>query len=250
MPTCRGFSRSYGTSCENAIKFTPNNGCVGIRCRRDGSHVTVEVHDSGIGIEQEVLSRVFNAFEQEERSITRQFGGLGLGLAISKALVEMHDGTISCIAKAGTRGRRSASDCRSPRRPQPATPTPAMPKQHASPLRILLVEDHCVTAMMIRMVLASEGHTIESAGDVATGLKLASQTRFDLLISDLGLPDASGYDLLRGIRERGHQFPAIAMTGYGQEADIQRSREAGFAAHLTKPASREALIEAIAAAVS
>ena len=79
---------------KNAIKFTPHDGCVGIRCRPDGAHVVVEVNDSGIGIEPEALSRVFNAFEQAERSITRQFGGLGLGLAISKALVEMHGGQI------------------------------------------------------------------------------------------------------------------------------------------------------------
>ena len=97
---------------KNAIKFTPHGGCVGIRCRPNEEHVVVEVNDSGIGIEPEALPRVFNAFEQAERSITRQFGGLGLGLAISKALVEMHGGTIEPTARAGARGRRSASDCR------------------------------------------------------------------------------------------------------------------------------------------
>ena len=109
------------------------------------------------------------------------------------------------------------------------------------PLQILLVEDHGVTAKMMRMVLTAEGHTVEMAGDVATALELAGQQAFDLLVSDLGLPDGSGHDLMRQLRQRGHKFPGIALSGYGQEEDIQRSHEAGFAAHLTKPASREAV---------
>ena len=108
------------------------------------------------------------------------------------------------------------------------------------------MEDHGVTAKMMRMVLTAEGHTVETAGDVATALELAGQHAFDLLLSDLGLPDGSGHDLMRELRERGHRFPAIALSGYGQEEDIQRSRESGFAAHLTKPASREAVVEAVA----
>jgi CheY-like chemotaxis protein len=114
----------------------------------------------------------------------------------------------------------------------------------------LLVEDHGVTAKMIEMVLSEEGHVIETAADVAKGLELAGQHRFDLLISDLGLPDASGHDLMRQLRAQGHRFPGIAMSGYGQEEDIRRSQEAGFAAHLTKPASRDQLIEAIALATA
>ncbi len=117
-----------------------------------------------------------------------------------------------------------------------------------TPLRILLVEDHGVTVKLIAMVLTEEGHQIETAGDVATGLRLADSQHFDLLISDLGLPDASGHDLLRQLRARGHRFPAIAMSGFGQDADIQRSYETGFTAHLTKPASRNQLIQAIAMA--
>ena len=113
-------------------------------------------------------------------------------------------------------------------------------------MHILLVEDHGVTAKMIRMVLTSDGHTIQDAGDVATALGLADQHRFDLLVSDLGLPDGSGHDLMRQLRQRGHRFPGIALSGYGQGEDIQRSHEAGFAAHLTKPASRDAVLEAVA----
>jgi two-component system CheB/CheR fusion protein len=234
---------------KNAIKFTPHDGCVGIRCRLDHDHVLVEVNDSGIGIEPEALSRVFNAFEQAERSITRQFGGLGLGLAISKALVEMHGGQIDAHSEGRDKGTTFrvrlplAMPTVRPEAPAPA----ALPQRVMRPLRILLVEDHGVTAKMMRMVLTSDGHTIETAGDVATALELASQNDFDLLMSDLGLPDGSGHDLMRQLRERGHKFPGIALSGYGQEEDIHRSYEAGFAAHLTKPASREAVVEAIAA---
>ncbi|MEN6451416.1 MAG: PAS domain-containing protein, partial [Thermoguttaceae bacterium] len=234
---------------KNAIKFTPHGGCVGIRCRPNERHLVVEVNDSGIGIEPESLARVFNAFEQGERSITQQFGGLGLGLAICKALVELHGGRIEAHSEG--RGKGATFRLQLPLitpagRSQMPTPATA-PQRVVRPLRILLVEDHGVTAQMMRMVMAAEGHTIETAGDVATALELADQHAFDLLVSDLGLPDGSGHDLMRHLRERGHPFPGIALSGYGQEEDVRRSYEAGFATHLTKPASREAVVEAIAA---
>jgi CheY-like chemotaxis protein len=221
---------------------------VGVRCRPDRSHVVVDVHDSGIGIDPESLSRVFNAFEQAERSITRQFGGLGLGLAISKALVEMHDGTIEAHSEG--RGQGATFRIRLPLGApvsRPETPAPVAPPHRViPPLRVSLVEDHGVTAKMMRTVLTAEGHTVETAGDVAAALELASHQDFDLLLSDLGLPDGSGHDLMRQLSQRQRPVPAIALSGYGQEEDIQRSYEAGFAAHLTKPASREALMKTIA----
>jgi two-component system CheB/CheR fusion protein len=243
---------------KNAIKFTPHGGCVGIRCRSEGTHVAVEVNDSGMGIETEALSRIFNTFEQTERSITRQFGGLGLGLAISKALVEMHGGTIEARSEGRDKGATfcvrlplAAPAGSLPAGGAPEVASPAtVPRRVVCPLRILLVEDHGVTAKLMRMALTVDGHTVESAGDVATALELAELHTFDLLVSDLGLPDGSGHDLMRQLRARGHKFPGIALSGYGQEEDIQRSREAGFAAHLTKPASREAVVEAIAASVA
>jgi two-component system CheB/CheR fusion protein len=233
---------------KNAIKFTPQGGCVGIRCRPSGKCVVAEVNDSGIGIEPEALSRIFNAFEQAERSITRQFGGLGLGLAISRTLVEMHGGQIEAYSEGQGKGATFRV-----RLPLTASPVPREGTAPAAPaqrvvrsLRILLVEDHGVTAKLMRMVLTSDGHSVEAAGDIATALELAGRHAFNLLLSDLGLPDGSGHDLMRQLRERGHTFPGIALSGYGQEEDIRRSREAGFAAHLTKPASREAVIQAVA----
>ncbi len=233
---------------KNAIKFTRKEGCVDIRCQRSGEYVNVEVSDSGLGIEPEALGRIFNAFEQAERSITQKFGGLGLGLAISKALIEMHGGQIEAFSEGPGKGATFRV-----RLPLVASPgqadecMPASPQQLAvRPLHILLVEDHPVTAKLMGMSLTADGHIVEMAGDVATALELAGQNTFDLLLSDLGLRDGSGYDLIRQLRQRGYKFPCIALSGYGQEEDIQRSHEAGFAAHLTKPASRKTVIDAIA----
>jgi two-component system CheB/CheR fusion protein len=239
---------------KNAIKFTPQGGVVGLRCRADATHAVVEVSDNGMGIEPQALPRVFDAFEQVERSITRQFGGLGLGLAICKALVEIHGGQIEADSEG--RGKGATFRVRLPLTLPAATPTagssPQVPaaaplSRAVRPLRILLVEDHGVTAKMMRMALSVDGHTVETAGDLATALELAAQHPVDLLLCDLGLPDGSGHDLMRQLRQRGYTFPGIALSGYGQEEDIQRSRQVGFAMHLTKPASREAIVAAVAA---
>ena len=224
----------------NAVKFTPVGGCVGIRCCRDGDgHVGVEVSDSGVGIEPEALSQLFTAFEQGGRGITRQFGGLGLGLTISKAMAEMHGGTISAHSAGSNKG--ATFRVRLPLMPAGTVLSPAAPQSRqgmrhpARSLRILLVEDHGDTARIMRRLLKADGHQVESAADVATALKLAGEQAFDLLLSDLGLPDGSGLDLMRALRGAGSALPGIALSGYGQERDIAASRCAGFAAHLTKP---------------
>lgn len=216
------------------------------------SSIAIDFTDSGIGIEPEALSRIFNAFEQAERSITQHFGGLGLGLTISKALAEMHGGTIEAHSEGRNKG--ATFRVRLPLcvpGPCPEEPSPAAPLHGAArPLRILLVEDHGATAKMMRWVLNEEGHDVMTAGDVATALQLAEENAFDLLVSDLGLPDGSGHDLMRQLRRRGCEFPGIALSGYGQDEDIRNSHEAGFADHLTKPASRERLLEAVTSATA
>ena len=113
----------------------------------------------------------------------------------------------------------------------PISPRPVI----VGSLRILLVEDHGDTVKIMKRLLAAHGHQVQTAGDVATALKLADEQTFDLLLSDLGLPDGSGVDLMRAIRRHGSKLPGIALSGYGQESDIQESRDAGFTAHLTKP---------------
>jgi signal transduction histidine kinase/ActR/RegA family two-component response regulator len=233
---------------KNAVKFTPKGGCVGIHCYRDNEQVAVEVNDSGIGIEPDSLHRIFNAFEQAGRSITRQFGGLGLGLAISKAIVEMHGGKI----EAESRGRNKGATFRlrlplSKTVNEPFSDMPAKAENHfIRPLRILLVEDHGITAQMIKTVLAEKGHEVQIAGDISTAFELATTNKFDLILSDLGLPDGSGHELMLKLRSQGLKIPGIALSGYGQEDDIRQSHISGFAAHLIKPASREAIMEAVA----
>ena len=235
---------------QNAVKFTPHGGCVGVHCWRENGQVVVEVSDSGEGVESEALGRIVDAFEQAERAVTRRFGGLGLGLTISKALVELHGGTIQ--ARSEGKGKGAAFTVRLPLIAVGADAHPAAPAEQPAgravrPLRILLVEDHGDTAQMTRLSLMMDGHSVDHAGDVAIALEMADQHSFDLLISDLGLPDATGLELIRQLRARGQTLPGIALSGYGTEQDIQRSHEAGFAIHLTKPIGPERLVEAIAA---
>ena len=236
---------------KNAVKFTPFGGRVDVRCSLHSDHfVAIDVSDSGEGIKPEALCRIFNAFEQGERSITRQFGGLGLGLAISKGLVEMHGGTIS--ANSEGKGKGATFTVRLPLLPSDAANVTTAPSCVTPPpaaavrsLRILLVEDHDDSARIMARLLLADGHQVQTAADVATAARLACEAPFDLLLSDLGLPDGSGLDLMRALRTKGIKIPAIALSGYGLETDIQASRSAGFTAHLTKPVVLRRLQETI-----
>jgi two-component system CheB/CheR fusion protein len=236
----------------NAVKFTPDQGRVQVRCWSEDGRAIVEVADSGEGIAAEALPRLFDAFEQESRATTRQFGGLGLGLAISKELVELHGGTIRAYSAGKGQGttitvtlpmaERQAAE-------KPVTPNSGAPCAPGRKLRILLVEDHADTVRIIRRLLTAEGHSVQAADDVASALKLACGEEFDVLVSDLGLPDGGGHQLMRELLARGRQPPGIALSGYGTAEDVQRSREAGFLEHLTKPVTFEALQEALSRAV-
>ena len=166
---------------KNAIKFTPTGGCVGIRCRRDGDgHVIAEVTDSGEGIDPEVLPRIFNAFEQGGRQTTRQFGGLGLGLTIAKAMVEMHGGTIEAHSEG--KGKGATFTIRLPLLSAAAADdgtsaeTGVARPPRTAPLRILLVEDQGDTARIMRRVLSAKGHEVQIAADVAMALQTGRRT--------------------------------------------------------------------------
>ncbi len=230
----------------NAVKFTPDGGCVGLRCDRVAGHAVIEVNDSGIGIEPGPMERLFDAFEQGGRGITRQFGGLGLGLAIAKRLVQMHGGTITVHSEGMNRGAtfRVALPLAGAL-PEEAQPRTAPAEQGYG--RILLVEDNGDTAFMMKMLLETLGYRVETAGDVKQALQAIEAQPFDLLISDLGLPDGSGIELIREIRQRGHALKAIALSGYGQEDDVRRSKDAGFTTHLVKPVDAELLMETVTA---
>jgi len=237
---------------DNAAKFTPQGGTITARCAQDGDFVVIEVNDSGSGIEREQLSRIFDAFEQGVPSNVGRGKGLGLGLAICKALVAMHGGSVT--AHSPGQGKGSTFRVRLPRgegqprakRPTPeGTPRPAAVKG----ARILLVEDHEDTAVLMKGLLERSGHTVELAASVARGVERAQAWKPDLIVSDLGLPDGSGIDLLERVRAAGVDTPAIALSGYGMDDDLERTRGAGFVAHLVKPVGvkrlREAILEAL-----
>lgn len=237
----------------NAVKFTPVEGQVAIRSRRRNGFVVVDVLDSGAGIRPEVLPRLFKIFEQGGVETTRQFGGMGLGLVISKGIVDMHGGTIEAHSAGPGRGSTftvtlpllSPTDPASAVRP-PVRTTLTAPR----PLHILLVEDHGDTARVMQRLLSDDGHTVKTVGDMASALPLATTCAFDLLLSDVGLPDGSGLELMQAIRAKGLTLPGIALSGFGHEHDVERSLHAGFAAHLTKPVDLRRLSEAMCKAVS
>ena len=232
----------------NAVKFTPEGGTitVGTRNEADGSgdRLVIEVGDDGIGIDPAVLPLIFDPFQQGETQITRKFGGLGLGLAICRGIVEAHGGTIAARGGAGGLGATFRVALGALPRPEvegPGTPLDAPPgaatppRSPAAPLAILVVEDAEATRWLMARLLRRLGHEVTAAGTVAAAAAAATARAFDLVVSDIGLPDGTGLDLIRRVVALRGPLPSIALTGYGMEEDVLRSREAGFTAHMTKP---------------
>jgi len=210
----------------------------------------LEVIDTGCGISAETMPRLFNAFEQGANHTARQRSGLGLGLSISRKIVEAHGGSISAVSEGVGRGANFIVELTSMDpavvSPSPDNKSPAVVPS-STKLHVLLVEDHQPSLQVMARLLKMMGHDVTSAGSCREAESAASTGRFDLLISDVGLPDGSGLDLMRHLRA---QFPgrAIALTGYGMESDIKDALEAGFTTHLTKPIKLERLKDAIARA--
>jgi PAS domain S-box-containing protein len=228
---------------KNAAKFTPEHGEIFIRTIDAGENrLQVEVRDTGIGIEPANLERLFNAFEQGNVEVTRQFGGLGLGLAITKSLADLHGGRVWATSEGLGKGATFTLELPAVSgtivKEKGAAEIPGAKKQ----LRILLVEDHVDTAALMKKLMQRLGHEVVLAGTVEGALAAWSRAQngkgdgaFDLLMSDVGLPDGSGLEVIRSIRDSGSEVPAIALTGFGMEDDVQRCLRAGFTAHLTKP---------------
>lgn len=240
---------------KNAIKFTLDGGTIRIRTfsdTRDSMPVVgFEVSDSGLGIESEKLATIFNAFEQGGRGVTRTFGGLGLGLTISRHLVAAHGGSLQAASDGPGHGARFTATLPA----RAFKPAPKSPKLRAGarPMgkcRVLLVEDHSDTAKLMSRFLkirlmadVTWASTIDEAREAFAG-----SPRFDLIISDIGLPDGTGNDLLVSLPAT--RPPAIALSGYGTESDVARSRSAGFADHLVKPVDLDRLEECVRRLVS
>ena len=230
----------------NAIKFTPENGWIRVTATRlDVARCQVRVEDSGIGISPEILPRIFDAFEQGGLAVTRQFGGLGLGLAICKGLVELHHGSVRAESSGAGKGATFIMEL--PRAPAMETAGAVAPSAGAKAfqqLRLLVVDDHADTVRTLARLLGRAGFVVVTASDVASAVATAERESFDLLICDLGLPDGSGYDVMKRLGT-GRTVRGIALSGYGMAEDVRRSREAGFAEHLVKPIEVSRLMDAI-----
>ena len=217
----------------NAVKFTPQNGQITITTSNDSNdQLRVEIADTGLGIEAETLPKIFDAFEQGGRT---QLGGLGLGLAISRTLVEAHKGTIT----AQSAGRNKGSTfmlvfptCQKAEAQFAPAVSPRLPDRQR--MRILLVEDHEDTNRSLTNLLRRRGYHVQSALDFQSAVNLSAKEQFDVLISDLALPDGSGIDLMQKLKSKQPLF-GIALTGFGMEDDIRKSYDAGFKHHLVKP---------------
>ncbi len=233
---------------KNAVKFTGPGGSLIFRSRNAGEgRIEFEVEDTGVGIHPAVLSKIFNPFEQGEKSRDRRFGGLGLGLAITKNLVEAHGGLIHVQSPGPDLGTKFMIEFATTERGSPLpggaegvwqkTPTPGG-------LRILLVEDNSETGALLRRILERRGHRVDHASTMGAALDLADHAAYDVLLSDIGLPDGSGLKLMETLRKT-RPIPGIAMSGFGMDDDLRRSREAGFGEHLIKPLSIADLEDAL-----
>ncbi len=237
---------------KNATKFTPGGGSIVVRssnqpCPRPGERprLVIEVADDGVGIEAEALTRIFEAFEQGEAS-PRHRGGLGLGLAIGRSLAEAHGGQLTAASPGPGRGstfRLELPTIASPIVVKPPSGSGTDPLPTSRGLKILLLEDNKDTLKSIASALGARGHTVTTAERLSEALLAAAAEPLDLLVSDIELPDGTGLELMRHLRERG--LPAIAMSGYGSEDDVRASLNAGFTEHLTKPVDLTRLIAAV-----
>lgn len=251
---------------KNAAKFTPEGGRISVVTREaaNDSLIRLQVTDSGIGMTKDEINRVFLAFSQGDHanagSGVHRFGGLGLGLAISKMLVDLHGGEITAFSEGRERGSTFqidlplalASDGSEIASAKPSStrtyapfPFVATKTETGALHRILLVEDHAPTRFMLQHLLEQRNFEVVVAETAARALSLVEKSVFDLIISDVGLPDRSGYDLMNTVHTIQPDLPGIALSGYGMEDDLARSRAAGFSAHLVKPVTIGMLEEAI-----
>jgi CheY-like chemotaxis protein len=231
----------------NAVKFTPPAGLVSLRLVREGREARVVVEDTGSGIAPEFLPHVFDRFRQADGSTTRQHGGLGLGLAIVRALADLHGGWVS--AESAGPGRGSRFTFTLPCAASTAVIDEAMERVEAPALArpVLVVDDSPETLELLEMFFSRKGYEVLSADSAERALELARFRPPGLVISDISMPDVDGYQFLARLRELPglRDVPAIALSGYAMEEDRQRALEAGFAVHVAKPVDPDELLNTI-----
>jgi signal transduction histidine kinase/ActR/RegA family two-component response regulator len=222
-----------GNLLENAVKYTAVGGRIAVRVLAEDERVVLRMADTGRGIDAEMIPRIFDVFTQGQQSLDRAQGGLGIGLALVKRLVELHGGEVSAASEGPGRGSefivRLPRGHEETRRERVAAPI--------LPRRILVVEDHADAREALRLLLKKEGHVVEVAASGPEGVEKALALRPEVAIVDIGLPGLNGYEVAKRIRsaEGGKDIHLVALTGYGQQEDRRRAREAEFDAHLVKP---------------
>jgi len=233
----------------NAAKYTDEGGHIWLTVQQEDDACVLRVRDTGIGITPELLPRIFDLFTQAERSLARSQGGLGIGLCLVHRLVEMHRGTVMAYSALG---QGSEFVVRLPMVVSPAAQPPLPPKETAEPtgpsLRVLVVEDNVDAAQSLAMLLQVSGHQVRMAHTGPTALEAALDYRPNVVLLDISLPEMDGYEVAKRIRQQPvlHNVVLVAMTGYGRDADRQRSQEVGFNAHLVKPVDFDKVQEILA----
>jgi PAS domain S-box-containing protein len=233
-----------GNLLTNAAKFTPPGGTMSIGARRTGAEVEIEVRDDGVGIAPDALERVFDLFGQEEASLARTQGGLGIGLTLVRDLVTLHGGRVAIESEGRGSGTKVRVHLPVSKRASAAAPVRREPRPVAR-LRILIAEDHRDTADSLQMLLSRQGHDVRVARDGSEAVRRFLEFGPSVALVDIGLPELDGYGVARAIRSRetGERAVLVALSGYGREDDKRAAKEAGFDHHLTKPVDVRRLVD-------
>ena len=239
----------FGNLLNNSCKYSEPEARISITAERQGSDVVVSVKDTGVGIPADMLPRIFEMFTQVDRSLERAQGGLGIGLTLVERLVEAHGGSVD--VKSEGPGQGSEFIVRLPvliETPKPTRVPTAGEQKTASPRRILIVDDNRDAATTLGMLLRLSGNETHEAYDGVAAVEAADKIRPDVVLLDIGLPKLNGYEVARKLREQpwGRSIAIVALTGWGQDEDREKSREAGFDAHLVKPVDHTALTKLLA----
>jgi signal transduction histidine kinase len=233
-----------GNLLDNAAKYSPPGEPIRVVARREDGEAVLSVEDRGMGLAPEMLESIFEPFTQSDVSLHRARGGLGLGLAVVKGLVEQHGGRVS--AHSAGLGRGSEFVVRLPLTAEPPVARPAPAPAPASPRRVVVVEDHDDARDALQILLTLQGHEVQTASDGLAGVALILEAQPDVALIDVGLPGLDGYEVARRVRQAvKNSVRLVAVTGYGQPYDRTRAREAGFDLHLTKPVSPDDMGEAL-----
>lgn len=229
--------RVFGVILANVLKFSPN-GSLTISSKNENNYIVYEFRDTGKGITPEQMQRIFHPFVHGETSLTRPHSGLGLGLAIGRAVMEIHGGVIEAESE--------GANCGSLFRIKfPVSQVNKPVQQSIFPIRIFYLEDDCATRSMLCRLLRATGFEVEDAGTIQEALeKMEKKDHYDLIISDIGLPDGSANEVIQRMRDC-YLCPAIALSGFGMEEDLRRAYQAGFNYYIKKPIEYETLLDAI-----